>query len=97
MAQKRYDSAVRREQILNAAIALASKPGGWTKLTRTTLAQAIGCSDAIVNVHVGDMPTVRRIVMKTAIQRGITEIILQSVVAHDGYAPKSAKLKTLLG
>lgn len=76
---------------------LSSKPGGWSKLTRTTLAQAVGCSDAIVNVHIGDMPTVRRAVMRIAVRRGLEEIIVQSLIAHDGYAPKNATLTSILG
>ena len=97
MAGKRFKSAIRRKQILYAGIALASEPGGWSRLTRSSLARAVGCSDAIVNVHVGDMDTVRRTIMRIAVRRGLTEIIVQSVAAHDGYAPKSATLSSLLG
>lgn len=97
MAGKRYKSAIRREQILKVGLKLASRPGGWSNLTRSSLARAVNCSDAIVNVHVGDMPTVRKLIMREAVRQGITDIIVQSVAAHDGYAPKSAKLSGLLG
>src|SRR5579875_3805228 len=96
MAGKRYKSAIRRKQILKAGIELASQPGGWSRLTRAELARAVGCSDAIVNVHVGDMATVRRTIMRIAVRRGIAEIIVQSVAAHDGYAPKSATIESVL-
>lgn len=97
MGSKRFKPAIRRDLILKAAVDLARKPGGWGKLTRENIATAADCSDGLVSRYLGDMPNARRRIMKVAIKDNITEIIVQSVVAHDGFAPKSAKLETLLG
>jgi len=97
MSSKRYKPAIRRELILKAAVDLAKQPGGWGKITRESIACAAGCSDGLVSRYLGDMPEARRAIMRVAIRLSISEIIVQSVVAHDGYAPKSAKLANLLG
>lgn len=82
----RYEPAIRRELILKAALIAASRPGGWSKLTRQAIAKEAGCSDALVSHSLGNMPTVRRAIMRAAIRMEICEIIAQSVLAHDGYA-----------
>lgn len=106
MTSKRYhEPSIKREIILRAAVEAARRPGGWSKLTRRGIASIAGCSDALVSQRIGDMPTVRRTVMKYAIKHEILEIIVQSIGAHDGYAVKKwlpAALKqraiaTLLG
>ena len=47
--------------------------------------------------YLGDMRSIRRKIMKEAIREDIVDIIVQSVVANDGFAPRSAKLAELLG
>jgi AcrR family transcriptional regulator len=97
MTSKRYEPAIRQEMILRAAIAVASRPGGWGKMTRAAIAEEADCSDGLVSRYLGDIPKIRRRVMKAAIKDGLTDVIVQSVVACDGFAPKSAKLTALLG
>lgn len=84
----RHQPAVRRELILNAAIITASRPGGWSKLTRQAIAREAKCSEALVSRYLGDIPTARKTIMKAAIKREILEIIVQSIAAHDGYVIK---------
>jgi hypothetical protein len=57
-------------------------------LTRQVIAIAAGCSEGLVSRYLGDMKDARRLIMKAAIRDEIVEIIVQSVVAHDGYAVK---------
>jgi len=97
MASKRYNPTIRQEMILKAAIAVANQPGGWLSLTRAAIAVEADCSDGLVSRYLGDMDNIRRRVMKAAIKDGNTDVIMQSVVAHDGYAPKKAKLTQILG
>lgn len=105
MSNKRYAPAIRRELVLKAAIEAARKPGGWARLTRQVISDHAGCSEGLVSRYLGDMPSVRKAVMKTAIKEEILEIIIQSIGAHDGYAVRKwlpAALKqravaTLLG
>lgn len=88
MSNKRYAPAIRRELVLKAAVAVASNPGGWARLTREAIAREADCSDGLVSRYLGDMPEARKAVMKYAIKEEILEIIVQSVAAHDGYAVK---------
>lgn len=88
MTKHRYQPAIRRELILKAALIAAARPGGWSKLTRQGIAKEAGCSDALVSCYLGNMPKVRKAVMKAAIKAEIAEIIVQSIVACDGYAVK---------
>jgi AcrR family transcriptional regulator len=101
MAHKKLETQIRRDIILRAAIAAAREPGGWPKLTRRNIAKRAGCSDALVSHRLGDMKTVRRVIMRVAIKDEIVEIIAQSVAAHDGYCiPKALKqraINSLLG
>lgn len=86
----------RSEQVLQAAIDVARKPGGWGLLTRQRIAQSAGCSEGLVSRYLGDMDEVRYWIMKEAVRQELLEIIVQSLVAADGYAVKKwlpAKLK----
>lgn len=98
----RHKPSVWKKILLKSAIEVARNPGGWSTMTRKTVAKNAGCSDAMVNLHIGDMPTLRKIVMRYAIRYEVTEIIVQSLAAHDGYvriptALKQKALASLLG
>lgn len=97
MTRARFTPAIRRDLILNAALTAASRPGGWSKLTRQAIAQEAGCSEALISRYLGNIPSARKAIMKAAIKKEIVEIIVQSIAAHDGYAIKRwlpATLKT---
>lgn len=79
--------AVRRDLILNAAIIAARQPGGWIALTRSTIATYAGVSEGLVSRYLGSMDEARRVIMTEAVRQGIDDIIVQSRIAHDGYAP----------
>lgn len=86
----------RSEAILQAAVEVASRPGGWGTLTRQRIAHSAGCSEGLVSRYLGDMDEVRYWVMKEAVRGEIVAIIVQSLAASDGYAVKKwlpAKLK----
>ena len=48
MTKKRLLPDDRKLEILNAAIKVAGRPGGWSKLTRDAVAKEAGCSPAQV-------------------------------------------------
>lgn len=66
---KKLPSAVRKDQILSAALTVASKPGGWSKLTREQVATEAECAEASISLHFGTMIQFRRSVMREAIRR----------------------------
>lgn len=90
MRVNRYKPAIRRDLILSAAVEVARRPGGWGKLTRQAIAVEAGVSDGLVSRYLGDMSDARRAIMKEAYDKRISEIIFQSVTAHDGYAVKKS-------
>lgn len=101
MTNQRFKPSVRRELVLRAAVEVARRPGGWSLLTRQRIAEEAECSEGLVSRYLGDMPSARRAIMKSAIRQEITDIIVQSIVAHDGYAvkrwlPAELKQKALL-
>jgi hypothetical protein len=100
VSNKRYKPTIRRELILRAAIESARQPGGWSLITRRVISTAAGCSEGLVSRYLGDMKDARRAIMKAAVKDEIVEIIVQSIVAHDGYAvkkwlPEALKQKAL--
>lgn len=96
MTTNRHEPDVRKAMLLAAAIEVARKPGGWSKLTRQLIAIEADCSEGLVSRYLGDMPDARRAIMRAAIKAEIVEIIVQSIASHDGYAIKKylpAKLR----
>lgn len=101
MTNQRFKPSIRRRLLIKAAVEVARQPGGWSTLTRQRIALQADCSEGLISRYLGDMPSARRAIMRAAIRGEITEIIIQSVVAQDGYAVKSwlpaaLKLKALL-
>lgn len=86
----------RSEAILQAAVEVAARPGGWGTLTRQRIAHSAGCSEGLVSRYLGDMLEVRYWVMKEAVRYEHLEIIVQAVAGGDIYAvPKKLKRKAL--
>lgn len=84
----------RKEQILDAAVKVASRPGGWSKLTREAVAREAECADALVSKYFGTMLTFRRTIMRAAIVRSDLSVVAQGIAAGDKYAQKAdANLK----
>ena len=85
----------RKEQILSAALKLASQPGGWSRLTRDGVAIEAGCAIGLPNRYFGTMITFKRAIMRAAIQRKILSIVAQGIATGDKCAIKAPQeLKT---
>lgn len=84
----RLNPKIRHQFIVNAALKVSRKSGGWTTLTRQMIAREADCSEGLISRYLGDMQNARRIIMREAIRREVVEIILQSLVARDGYVIK---------
>lgn len=78
----------RKEQILNAAISVAARPGGWSKLTREAVAREANCTDSLISLHFGTMTEFKRKVMRAAIKANNLLVIGQGVAAGDKTACK---------
>lgn len=78
----------RKDDILRAALLLATPVGGWQALSRKAVADQAGCSEALVSAHFGTMVQFRRAVMRKAIAAGELTVIGQGIAAGDSIAVK---------
>ena len=80
--RRREKPTVRKEQILHAAIELASKVG-YQVILRDEIAAIIGASPALISFHFATMEQLRSEVMRAAIEREILPIIAQGLSIGD--------------
>lgn len=84
----RLKPEVRREQILAAALHIASTTG-FNSLTRDGVAEQAGVATGQVNHIFNTMNQLRRAVMRAAVHREIKPIIAQGLAAGDSEAHKA--------
>ena len=84
-----HASEVRRESILNAALVVANRPGGWSTLTRESVAVEAKCTDGLVSRYFGTMADFRRTIMRAAIARRELRIIGQALACEYSHALKA--------
>ena len=89
MTKKRLRPADRKQEILNAAIKVAGRPGGWGKLTRDAVAKEAACSEGLVSKYFGTMIAFRRSIMRAAIGTENLAVIAQGLAAGDASAKKA--------
>lgn len=89
MTRKRLLPDDRKLEILNAAIKVAGRPGGWSKLTRDAVAKEAGCAEGLPSKYFGTMVAFRRAIMRAAIVRADLSVIAQGIAAGDKYAQKA--------
>lgn len=98
MTKKRLLPADRKAEILAAAIKVASRPGGWGKLTREAVAKEANCAAGLPSKYFGTMATFRRSIMRAAIAQGNLDILAQGIAAGERSAlkaPVELKIKAL--
>jgi AcrR family transcriptional regulator len=83
---KRFKPTVRKEMILIAALRVARLPGGWSGMTRASIAKESHCAEGLVSRYLGSMDSVRRQVMKAAIKYEYLDLIAQGIATGDKYA-----------
>jgi AcrR family transcriptional regulator len=86
--------AARKRSILEAAIRIASKPGGWVRLTRVAIATEASCSQALVSHYLGSVAQIQVTVIRAAIKRENYDLLIQAVAAGHPEAQK-IRAKTL--
>lgn len=80
----------RRDSILTAAMVVARRPGGWSKLTRDDIAIEAGCTNGLVSKYFGTMVEFRRTIMRTAIAQKDLKILGQALACEYPYAFKAS-------
>lgn len=89
MNKKRQKPDDRKYQILAAALAVAARPGGWSKLTRDAVAREAQCADGLVSKYFGTMTQMRRTVMRSAVLTENLAIVAQGLATGDIHAQKA--------
>lgn len=84
-----------RDKILEAAIKIANKPNGLSKLTRESVAFRANCSPALVSHYYGTMDRLRAAVIAQAVARELLPIIVQTIITGDKTVPLELKYKAL--
>jgi AcrR family transcriptional regulator len=87
----------RRAEILAAALALAEQTD-YRHITRAEVAQAAGCSPALVAHHFGNMAELREQVLFEAVERECLRVVAQGLIAVDPIAwgaPQSVRAAAL--
>lgn len=79
----------RKQQILDAAIRVASKPGGWSKLTRDAVAKEADCAEGLVSKYFGTMVNFKRAIMRAAVKDCNLSVIAQGIACGDKCALKA--------
>lgn len=78
----------RKTQILDAALAIASKQG-YARVTREAIAAEAGCAPGLVSHYLGTMVQTRRDIMRAAIRNRVLPVIAQGLAANDPHAKKA--------
>lgn len=89
MTKKRLQPDARKDQILQAAIKVAARPGGWGKLTRDAVAKEADCAEGLPSKYFGTMLNFKRAIMRAAIQDRNLSVIAQGLAAGDKAALKA--------
>jgi AcrR family transcriptional regulator len=76
---KRLDKNLRRQEILEAAVRIAEKCGGFNNLTRLNVANEASCSEALISRYFGTMPQFKHDIMRVAIKDRNLAIIAQGI------------------
>ena len=92
-AYERKDPAIRRQEILAAAVELAEEVG-YLSLTHPKVAGRVEVSPSLIRKYYEDKSKLRDAIMSEAVRLEIVEIILQGLAAKDPIAHgASATLK----
>ena len=90
MSKQRLKPDDRKQQILDAALKVARRPGGWSKLTRDAVAREAGCAEGLPSKYFGTMTAFRRAIMRAAIASSCLPIVAQGLAAGDKCAQKAS-------
>lgn len=79
---------LRTAALLDIALGLAAADG-WRALTRDAIARAAGVSTGLVSARLGTMDSLRRSVMRLAVQRRVVSVVAEGLVSRHPAALKA--------
>ena len=95
MSSKRFKPAVRKEEIIQAAVAL-SITNGYMNVTRDDIAEFIGVVGGTIQYHFGTMGKLRSEIMRHAVKTKNATLVAQGLANKSPYALRASdELKAL--
>jgi hypothetical protein len=92
MAKKRYEKGIeKKNEILDTAYNLSLREGGWLIITRSEIAENLGCADSLINKYFQTIEELKNEIMKLAIIRENLHILRQGVVFNNKVARNAPK------
>jgi AcrR family transcriptional regulator len=88
VSKTRANPALRKDNILDAAVRLA-RVTGYNKITRDKIAESAGVSTGLVTRYFGTMAQLKTAIMRRAVKQGIAQIIAQGLVNGDDHAKRA--------
>lgn len=79
----------RKMRILRAALVVANREGGWSTLTRQSVALEAGCAEGLVSKYFGTMTEFKRTIMRAAVQNRLLSVVAQGLACGDKHAQKA--------
>ncbi len=98
MKNKRMKPEARRDDILRAALQIASNGTHYLKVTREQIANVAKVSGPAVQYHFKTMTQLRKQLMRAAVKQECLPVIAQGVVSRDTVAlraPDDLKLRAV--
>lgn len=86
--RQRYSAEVRKDQLLDAALAVATNVG-YQAVTRAQVAEKLGVSGTLVQYHFKTMPQFRRALMRHAVAKRHLPVVAQGLACGDEQAAKA--------
>lgn len=88
MKTKRLKPDVRKDEIIAAALLLASSTH-YTRVTREAIAAAISIKGPAIQYHFGTMGQLRRELMRAAVKQRVLNVVAQGLLSRDEHAEKA--------
>lgn len=88
MTRTRLTSDARKDQLLDSALAVATK-NGLQRTTRGMIAEHAGVAPGLVTHYLGTMEALKRTIMRQAIRREVLPIVAEGLACRDKHAMKA--------
>lgn len=88
MKQKRLKPAIRKEEVLAAALVLAAEHG-YTAISRNAIAEQTGIGGSAIQYHFKTMAQLRTELMRYAVKHRHPRVVAQGLAVRDRHALKA--------
>jgi len=87
--KRNNDIKERKDEIMSAAMTLASKPGGFGRVTLVEVAKLVGCTHQLILHYYSTVTQFKRDIVREAIRQENLQILAQALILNDQHAKKA--------